>query len=516
MSNRSRAPKNLAALKVEPTDGDLEKLDAAAFGLEAMAGYRYPEGAEHGGWPPSAPVECEAGGATHPVPADETPHQETEKHQGWKDFNIMSNVAGSVSAAAGRTLFLRVAVLCAMVAFFDGVDSVSMGPAGPAILETLRLAPNRLGPVVSAALLGAVIGAFSFGNLGDRFGRKRMLLAATLVFGLLTLATAYATSFGELILIRFIAGLGLGGATPCFIAIATEYTPREHRARVTSTIWTAFPVGNVVGTLFAAFLLAKFSWRAIFIFGGVLPLLVFLALLIWLPETRRIAAPLPGADAVAATEDGHSRRASYRTLFMADTAVDTVLLWVAFLSVFGVVAAVFYFAPQLMHAHGIPLKVAALVLGLGGVGSLIGSPAAGYLIERFGAGVVMATTLILGAVGTSAVGYVSGSVPAMMATLAFLGVFVSGMGISGVLALAAIIYPASIRSTGVGGAVGSGRFGQVVMPLVISGMQTVGVTPPHLFLFIAPLLLLGAAAIVVLTQRQQRTDPVMPRFAASS
>ena len=429
----------------------------------------------------------------------------------------MSSVAGTVSAATARALFLRVAVLCAMVAFFDGVDSVSMGPAGPAILETLRLAPNRLGPIVSAALLGAVIGAFSFGNLGDRFGRKQTLLAATLLFGLLTLATAYATSFGELILIRFIAGLGLGGATPCFIAIATEYTPREHRARVTSTIWTAFPVGNVVGTLFAAFLLAKFSWRAIFIFGGVLPLLVFLALLIWLPKTRRAAAaPLPEAGAIAATGDGPSRQASYRTLFRADTAVDTMLLWVAFLSVFGVVAAVFYFAPQLMHAHGIPLKVAALVLGLGGIGSLIGSPAAGYLIERFGAGVVMATTLVLGAIGTSAVGYVSGSVPTMMVTLAFLGVFVSGMGISGVLALAAVIYPASIRSTGVGGAVGSGRFGQVIMPLVISGMQTVGVTPPHLFLFIAPLLLVGAAAIVALTQRQQRTDSVMTRLAASS
>ena len=290
-----------------------------------------------------------------------------------------------------------------------------------------------------------------------------MLLAAMLVFGLLTLATAYATSFGELILIRFVAGLGLGGATPCFIAIATQLTPSEHHARVTSTIWTAFPVGNVVGTLFAAFLLAKFSWRAIFIFGGALPLLVFLALLIWLPANRRAAAaPLPGAGAIAATGDGLSRQASYRTLFMADTVVDTVLLWVAFLSVFGVVAAVFYFASQLMHAHGIFLKVAALVLGLGRVGSLIGFPAAGYLIERFGAGIVMAMTLVLGAIGTSAVGYVSRAVPAMMVTLSFLGVFVSGMGISGVLALAAVAYPASIRSAGIGGGVGPVRVGHHV------------------------------------------------------
>ena len=250
----------------------------------------------------------------------------------------MSSAVGNVSAVPTRSLFLRVATLCAMVAFFDGVDTVSMGPAGPAILETLHFAPTRLGPIVSAALLGAVIGAFSFGNLADRFGRKRMLLVATLVFGLLTLATAYATSFGELILIRFIAGLGLGGATPCFIAIATEYTPKEHRARVTSTIWTAFPVGNVVGTLLAAFLLAKFNWQAIFIVGGMFPLLVFLALLIWLPDTRHVASP--GAEPVfgagTAPTMGESRQVRYKVLFGADTAIDTVLLWIAFLSVFGV------------------------------------------------------------------------------------------------------------------------------------------------------------------------------------
>ena len=417
----------------------------------------------------------------------------------------MSSVVGSVSAVPGRALFLRVAILCAAVAFLDGVDSVSMGPAGPAILETLHLPSTRLGPVVSSALLGAVIGAFSLGNLADRFGRKRMLLAATLVFGLLTLATAYATSFGELILIRFVAGLGLGGATPCFIAIATEYTPREHRARVTSTIWTAFPVGNVVGTMLAAFLLAKFSWQAIFVVGGVLPLLVFLVLLIWLPDTRNPAAIEPASGAGSALATPGFGQASYRVLFTAGTAVDTVLLWIAFLSVFGVVAAIFYFAPALMHAHGIPLKIGALVLGIGGIGALIGSPAAGFLIEKFGAAVVMTTTLVLGAIGTSVVGYVSGSVPGMMITLAVLGVFVSGMGISGVLALAAVTYPASIRSTGVGGAVGSGRFGQVVMPLVMSTMQVMGVAPTHLFLFIAPLLLLGAIVIVVLSRRQQQT-----------
>ena len=420
----------------------------------------------------------------------------------------MSSVAGTVPFIPSRALFLRVTILCALVAFLDGFDSTSMAPAGPAIIETLHLSPARLGPIVSAALLGAMIGALSFGNLADRFGRKPMLLLATLVFGALTLATSYCVSFTQLVLVRFVAGLGLGGATPCFIAIVSDYTLKERRARVTSAIWTAFPVGNVVGALFSAFLLAKFSWHSIFITGGILPLLVLAALLVWLPDTRRVVA---GNIAMPTSEELFVR-ARFRSLFSADNAVNTLLLWLTFLVVFGVTAAVFYFSPQLMHAHGIPLKFGALVLGLAGIGSLFGSPAAGYLIEKFGAGVVMTTTLVLGSLGVAVVGYMAGSIQSMMITLAFLGVFVSGMGISGVLAIAAVTYPSSIRSTGVGGAVAFGRFGQVIMPLVISGMQFLGVQPTHLFLFVAPLLLVGAAAIGILARRQHRTGSLMGGF----
>ncbi len=437
-----------------------------------------------------------------------------------------TGLAGAIAAPPAGTRFLPVAILCAMVAFLDGVDTVSMGPAGPAILQTMHLTPASLGPLVSSSLFGAMIGAFSFGNLGDRFGRKLMLLVATLTFGIFTIATARPVSFGELILVRFIAGIGTGGATPLFIAIATGYTPPEHRARVTSAIWTAFPVGNVVGTLLAAFLLAKFSWRAIFVVGGVLPLLVFLALLIWLPGTARsMRAPAagvaaPGGMSAAATapprEEAAIGHARYGALFAGGVGVDTMLLWLAFLSVFGTVAAVFFFAPALMHAQGIPLKTAALILGVGGIGGLIGSPLAGILIEKFGAAAVMSTTLVLGAFGVSAVGYVAGSVPGMVAALAFLGIFVSGMGISGVLAVAAITYPAAIRSTGLGSAVAAGRLGQVITPLLIALLERLQVQPPHLFLFVAPLLLVGAGAIVLLGRRQRQVGSIAMRLAAAS
>ena len=291
--------------------------------------------------------------------------------------------------------------------------------------------------------------------------------------GLFTLATAYAGSFMLLLLVRFIAGSGLGGATPCFIAVVSEYASPERRARVTSAIWTAFPVGNVIGTGLVAFLLARFNWEAIFVVGGVLP----------------------------------TRQASYGTLFAGANAIDTILLWIAFLTVFGVVAAVFYFAPALMHAHGVPLKVAALTLDLGGLGSLI---------ERFGAGPVMATTPVIGAFGVALVGFVAGSVPLMAVPLAFLGVSVGGMSISGVLAPAAITYPAAIRSTGIGGAVGFGRLGQVIMPLVISLLQLIGLAASCIFLLVSPLLLVGAVAITALIRRQHRIGSIATRPATAS
>ena len=122
-------------------------------------------------------------------------------------------------------LFVRVAILCSTIAFLDGFDSTSISVAAPLLALQFHILPTQLGVVFSSAVLGATLGAFSFGHLADRYGRKRLLIAATMVFGLFTFATAFAGSFAGVIVFRFLAGIGLGGATPCFIALATEFAP---------------------------------------------------------------------------------------------------------------------------------------------------------------------------------------------------------------------------------------------------------------------------------------------------
>lgn len=405
-------------------------------------------------------------------------------------------------------------ILCSSVAFLDGLDSQSIAVAAPIIAENLKLARTALGPIFSAALLGGMLGALTFGPLGDRFGRKRILALAAALFGAFTLLTAHARSYEALLAVRFAAGIGLGGATPCFIALATEYAPKRRRAMVASLIWAAFPLGGTVGGFLNAYILARFGWETIFLVGGALPLLVAAALLIWLPESirfllarggdaRRIGAIVakmrPDLPAVArfAAEEERFSGVPLRHLFSGGRALGTFLLWVPFFTAFGTLAIVVLWTPALLRDNGIAPAQAAIVIGVHGIGALIGMVGAGRLIERFGAAAVLFPALLLGAVATGSLGYAATSVASMSITLAVVGVFV-GMGASGSIALAALTYPTAIRSSGIGWAMGMGRFGQVLAPLLASAMIGAGWGGTQLFLAMAMAPLAGAIAILAL------------------
>ncbi len=434
--------------------------------------------------------------------------------------------AGGITAAAdrnaGSTLLVRVAILCASVAFLDGVDTSSINIAAPRLADHLGLSRPQLGPVFSSGLLGAMIGALSFGPMADRFGRKRLLLVATTTFGAFTVLTAFTNSFSLLLLMRLLTGIGLGGATPCFIALASEYAPRARQARVTGLVWTAFPLGTVLGTFICAYLVARHGWQSIFLVGGIAPLLVTVALAIWLPESRQLLLIRAGGSRVAGRnvqglppslrediEPGFGQtsagRAPIAELFSKGQWAQTLLLWFAFAVMFGTTVTVFSWSPILMRDHGIPLGRAAVILGVGGLGSLTGSACAGFLMERFRPAVLLAVTTVLGSLAVACIGYAARSQATMVGDLMLTGFFVAGIGGAGLLALAASTYPLVIRSTGVGGAMGFGRFGQVLMPLVPSTMILAGFGARVSFLVIGGIVLLGAVALLLLQGHATRS-----------
>ena len=424
------------------------------------------------------------------------------------------NITELVDAGPISRYQVMAIVLCSLVAFLDGLDSQSIAVAAPIMADNLKLARSALGPIFSAGLFGAMLGALTFGPLADRFGRKAMLIVSAVIFGAFTLLTAYAYSYETLLGVRFLAGIGLGGATPCFLALASEYAPRRRRAMVTSLLWAAFPLGGALGSFINAYILAHSSWQTMFGIGGALPFIVAIALVIWLPESirflmasgrhterlgailRRMRPDLPVNASFTADEE-RIEGVPFKHLFTEGRAVTTLLLWVPFFTAFAVLAIAVVWAPVLLRDHGIPPAQAAVVIGVSSLGALIGMSGAGRLMERFGSVGVLVPALILGGLATAALGHSASAVGSMAVVMFLIGLLV-GIGSSGSIALAALTYPTAIRSSGIGWAMGMGRFGQVLAPLFASAMVASGMSGTQLFHLYAIAPIVGAIAIVAL------------------
>src|SRR6201998_314172 len=185
---------------------------------------------------------------------------------------------------------IKLLLICAAVLFLDGFDTQAIGYVAPALAKEWYLGKGALGPVFSAGLFGLMIGALVFGPLADRVGRKRIIIFSTVAFGIGAFATAFAQDITTLLVIRFLTGLGLGGAMPNAIAVTAEYNPQRRRATMVMITFCGFSVGAALGGFLAADLIPRFGWRSVFIVGGIAPLLVVPALAWRLPESVRFLA----------------------------------------------------------------------------------------------------------------------------------------------------------------------------------------------------------------------------------
>src|ERR1700730_7530502 len=185
---------------------------------------------------------------------------------------------------------IRLLLTCAAVLFLDGFDTQAIGYVAPALAREWGLTKGALGPVFSAGLFGLMIGALVFGPLADRIGRKKIIIFSTLAFGLGTLVTAFVQDVNTLLAIRFLTGLGLGGAMPNAIDMTSEFNPRRRRATMVMIMFCGFSVGAALGGLLAAALIPQFGWRSVFVVGGVAPLLLVPILALRLPESVRFLA----------------------------------------------------------------------------------------------------------------------------------------------------------------------------------------------------------------------------------
>src|SRR6476659_10089552 len=200
------------------------------------------------------------------------------------------DVAGYIDQQPVGGFQIKLLLTCAAVLFLDGFDTQAIGYVAPSLAKEWSLSKGALGPVFSAGLFGLMIGALTLGPLADRIGRKKIIIFSTLAFGLGTLATAFIQDVNTLLAVRFLTGLGLGGAMPNAIAMTSEFNPRRRRATMVMIMFCGFSVGAALGGLLAAALIPQFGWRSVFVVGGVAPLLLVPILAVRLPESVRFLA----------------------------------------------------------------------------------------------------------------------------------------------------------------------------------------------------------------------------------
>lgn len=379
-----------------------------------------------------------------------------------------------------------VTALCFIIAMLDGFDTQSIAFVAPKIAEDWGLKPSEFGPIFAIGLLGLTVGAFTLSPAADRFGRKTVILISTAIFGLFALLTAFSTSMHELLIYRFITGIGLGAAMPNIIALTSEYGPARLRATLVTVMFCGFPLGSTIGGLVSTWLIAEFDWHSVFVVGGVLPLLLLPVLWFMLPESVRflvakgapeskIAPIVAKIDAnasvsefIAGLKDEQSSAArgfSVFQLFREGRTPTTLLLWVAFFMNLLVMYFLVNWLPTLLKGAGLPLSLAILSTATLNLGGVVGAVALGRMIDKISPYLVLGTAYAASAAFIALLAFGGTNL-----TVLLVGAALSGFGVVGAQigcnALTAAVYPTAIRATGVGWALGVGRIGAIVGPLV--------------------------------------------------
>jgi MFS transporter, AAHS family, 3-hydroxyphenylpropionic acid transporter len=388
--------------------------------------------------------------------------------------------------------------LCTAAALVEGFDTQSMGVVAPRVIAEFGLSPARAGVIFSAATFGLFLGAAVGGRLADHFGRKRALVGSLLLFGTFSLLTAMAGGAQLLFAARLLTGLGLGGAMPNFISLASESAHSERRLSVVTLVMAGMPLGGTLAGIMSLGGEFGWSWRSIFIAGGTTPMILAVVMMYWLPEQPhfRRDAQAHGSPRVEPVR---------RVLFGSGRAATTGMLWIAFFFTQLVLLLMLNWLPSLVIGLGFSraqASWASVCFSLsGGIGAIfLGRLHAGDSRRLWVAGTYAGMAAALAAVASAGTVF-----PMIALACGFAGVFIIGAQLI-LFALAPLYYHSAIRGTGVGAAVSIGRLGSVVGPLFAGALLAGGGGSGAVLIAIVPFVLVGGSAAFALTWRKQCAD----------
>ncbi|AIC31123.1 3-hydroxyphenylpropionic transporter MhpT (plasmid) [Rhizobium etli bv. mimosae str. IE4771] len=386
----------------------------------------------------------------------------------------------------------RALALAFMAAVIEGFDLQAAGVAVPKLAPAMGLTPQQIGLFFSSATIGLIFGALAGGRIADAWGRRAGLVLSLVTFGMFSAATAYVGSFEQLVVMRFLTGVGLGGALPNLVNIAAESAEPGRRGRAVSIMYAGVPLGGAVASGVAMLGLHGGDWHSIFLVGGIMPLLLAPTIHILLPPLGVVRS------------EAKSTSGSLSRILAPQTLLTTVALWVSFFLGLLVVYLLLNWMPQLLVSRGLAREEASFVQILFNLGGAAGSLVGGRMLDQKNP--VMPVALGFAAAATALL--LLSLLPAHLGLTLMAGALVGGA----ILCVQAILYgaapqcyPFEIRGTGVGVAVAVGRLGSIAGPLLAGLLVAGGSSPSDVIFALVPITLLAGLTTVLLLVRRERS-----------
>ncbi len=411
---------------------------------------------------------------------------------------------------------VRIISLCGLVLFSDGFDSQTIGFLAPFIIDSTKTPEDTFGPIFSASLIGLMVAVMLAGPIADRWGRKWPIIFSTVTLAVFSMLTAHAASFNRLLIYRFLTGLGFGGALPNVVALSSEYVPKRLMAVLVAVLFCGLPLGGFICGMLSAAMAPVWGWQSVFYIGGIFPLALSILLIVFLPESvqflsqqkadpqkiTKLLAPI--APEIAGEQvqlhlpqrGNEGKGISVKHLFMDGRTLGTILLWIPNFMNLLLMYVIVYWLPILLPAAGMSVSDGVTATSFYSLGGILGTFAEGFLMKFGGSFRVLLVQFGLCALFIAAMAMMA-DLWLLVAMLAFLLGFLVIGAQAGLNVLAAQFYPTFIRSTGVGWALGMGRIGSIVGPLLAGVLISQGWQPGQVLLAGAVPALLAFASILV-------------------
>lgn len=420
----------------------------------------------------------------------------------------------------------RVVLLCFAVAMVDGFDTQAVAFVAPVVSSEMGFGPQGIGNLYSAGLFGLMIGALGFGALADRVGRKPIIIVSCLLMGVFSLMCATAGSLNELLVYRFLTGLGIGAAMPNINALTAEYSPARRQAVLMTAMFAGFPFGAVIGGLISVPLIEDLGWESVFVLGGVVPLVLVAVLIKLLPESLRYRATRQSKDqsigrdlsamdsswqtstgtAFVVTEVGASKapRTPIVELFVNGRAAGTIAIWLLYFANLLMMYSLLGWLPTVISEAGLGLAGGIYTAVAFNAGGIVGGLVFAWTLDRKLGFWPISVGYVLAAVMVALVGSLGGSLIWALAVIFWSGLTLMG-GAFALNAVTADFYPTTVRSTGLGWGLAIGRLGAIFGPMAIGAALAAERTVNDIFFIVAAPGVFCAIAILWLDARSKRT-----------